>query len=396
MTTSEYLTPQFRDVSWNEGEALRRGWLIERMVDGMQRHSFIQGYGLIGARGNCAQDVFASISAGNILKNDERCPLPVNSELRVVQLAMSSITQAIEKAGWNQTLISDPRTALVVGSSKGPIDQWIAQIEGKTSVSGWMGLAEPAARIGMQLGMCGPRLTYAAACASGLHALIQANEMIQSGQVDRAIVVGCESSVHPIFSATFLRMGALSKRGECRPFDHDRDGFLLSEAAAAVCLDVHTTEGLWIDATGLYADAHHITAVDPQADALKRVLMRLNPEKGVDLIHAHGTATALNDPVELYAIESCLRPGDRPHLFSHKAALGHTQGAAGMIAVVLNVMMHERRKVLPIANLQNPLESRSVIFPVQCEYRFLRRSWVLAAGFGGVVAGISLQNHSEL
>lgn len=381
-----------------KGEALRRG--RNRNMDEclvlMKRRSFIQGYGLIGARGNCAEDVFESIAGGDVLKKDERCSLPPDSELRVVQLAMSAIYQAVQQAEWGQEVLSDSRTALVVGSSKGPVDQWIAQIEAKAQVPGWIGLAEPATRIGQRLKMSGPRLTYAAACASGLHALIQANDMIRSGQVDRAIVVGCESSVHPIFSAAFLRMGALSRRGECRPFDLERDGFLISEAAAAVCLEVNSTRGVWIDATALFADAYHLTAVDPQADALKRVLWGLNPDKGVDLIHAHGTGTELNDPIELSAIESCLRKRDQPHIFSHKASMGHTQGAAGMIGVVLNVMMHERRTILPLANLQQPITTRSVIYPLRREQRFLHRSWVLAAGFGGVVTGVSLQNQLEL
>lgn len=379
------------------GEALRRGrWNGQQIVVVMHRRSFIQGYGLIGARGNCAEDVFESIARGEVLQNNEYCPLPADDEPRVVQLAMSAIEQAVQRAGWGQDRVSDPRTALVVGSSKGPVDQWIAEIEARAPVSGWIGLAEPAARIGQRLNMCGPRLTYAAACASGLHALIQADHLIRSGRMDRAIVVGCESSIHPIFSATFLRMGALSRQGECLPFDHDRDGFLISEAAAAVCLEVNSKRGIWIDATNLYADAYHLTSIDPQADTLMRILSGLCPEKGVDLVHAHGTGTELNDPIELSAIESCLQKGDRPHVFSHKAAMGHTQGAAGMIGVVLNVMMHERHTILPIANLRKPLPTRSIILSRQRERRDLRRSWVLAAGFGGVLAGVSLQNHYEL
>ena len=184
-------------------------------------------------------------------------------------------------------------------------------------------------------------------------------------------------------------MGALSKKGACRPFDQARDGFLISEAAAAVCIEAGGSEGLCIDAASFAGDAYHITAIDPQGESLRYILAHLKPERGADLVHAHGTGTELNDPIELAAIEDCFGHA-RPHVFSHKAAMGHTQGAAGMIGVVLNVMMHEKHRVLPIANLHTPILTHSVTLAQRPLDRPIARSVILAAGFGGATAGVAL------
>jgi 3-oxoacyl-(acyl-carrier-protein) synthase len=242
----------------------------------------------------------------------------------------------------------------------------------------------------------GPRLTISAACSSGLHALIRATMMLRSGQVDRALVVGAEASVHPLFIGSFKRLGVLPPAGYgCRPFDRDRKGFLMSDAAAAVCLE--RTDGpalARVDAFAIGADATHITASDPTSAMLQRLLKQTIDASGPpDVIHGHGTGTVANDAIELNAIESVLEGvQSRPALYSHKGAIGHSLGAAGMVSVVINCMMHRESVVPGNANLASPLPARRVELKGMSIERPIKRSLALAAGFGGPIAVVSLKS----
>jgi 3-oxoacyl-[acyl-carrier-protein] synthase II len=293
----------------------------------------------------------------------------------------------------------DPEAGFVVGTSKGSVENWL-------EASGdWArrraGLADIAAAVAAACQVTGPRLTVSAACASGLHALIRGAMMIQSGEARQVLVVATEASVHPLFLGSFRRLGVLAKPGlGCRPFDRSRDGFLMSEAAAAVLLqgcEGHTddvlTEGpsILLDRFALAADATHLTGGDPGACALRYVLNRVIDDRPVDLVHAHGTGTSLNDEVELAAIEAAV-PGDQapPVLYSHKGALGHSLGAAGLVSVVLNCQSHATGVVPPNVQTRDPLPTRKVLLSSEPVHREVRRSVALAAGFGGAIAAVSI------
>src|SRR4051794_19112283 len=126
----------------------------------------------------------------------------------------------------------DRDATLVVGTSKGSVEDWL---DGTVSPTG---LADVASRVADALHLRGPRLTVSAACASGLHALSRGALMIQSGEARQVLVVAAEASVHPLFLGSFQRLGVLAKPGEgCRPFDRNRTGFYMSEAAASVLLE---------------------------------------------------------------------------------------------------------------------------------------------------------------
>ncbi len=192
----------------------------------------------------------------------------------------------------------------------------------------------------------GPRLTYSAACASGLHALIHATMLIQSGQVRRALVVAAEASVHPLFIGSFRRLGVLPPEGfGCRPFDHDRAELpnMSMNLAAAICLesaDISTPRQsprilAQVDRFAMGGDATHLTGVDPNGRTLRRLLTQVIDNRPVDLIHAHGTGTPMNDPIELAAIEDSLSTAEDPtsRLYSHKAHSqpGHSLGACRVV-----------------------------------------------------------------
>ena len=171
----------------------------------------------------------------------------------------------------------------------------------------------------------------------------------------------------------------------------------MSEAAAAICLEAAENDRgdraiAKIDRFALYGDATHMTGGDPEGRTLRRALHEVGNRRPVDLIHAHGTGTEINDPLELAAFEAeCAGDDDdhRPIVFSHKGALGHSLGAAGLISAALNCLMHARGVVPPNARTQNPLPTSRLILSQQSIERPIRRSIAVASGFGGATAAVS-------
>jgi len=355
----------------------------------------ITGIGLVTPLGNSAGETWDALLAGRYITGHARVPLTFpQGQSRVSELAIRAAREAI--ASINSKSVIDRGTALVVGSSKGPVEEWLkppsALSDQKSRLDS--GLAGPASDLAHALGMLGPRLTLSAACASGLHALIRGAMLIQSGESRRVLVVAAEASIHPLFVASFQRLGVLPSPGVgCRPFDRHREGFLMSEAAAAVWIEASETglEGVAIDHMALGADASHLTASDVNGETLGKVLANVLPDDAVDLIHAHGTGTVMNDTIELATIEHILRETEtKPSLYSHKGALGHSLGAAGLVAVAINVICHRRGIVPPNIRTIDPIAAGKVDINVSATRRSVRRSVALAAGFGGPIAAIRL------
>jgi 3-oxoacyl-[acyl-carrier-protein] synthase II len=261
------------------------------------------------------------------------------------------------------------------------------------------GLADIAEAVAIEFAMTGPRLTVSAACASGLVALIRATLMIRSGEAQRVLIVSAESSLHPLFLASYQRLGVLSPDGSgCRPFDRSRAGFFVSEAAAAILLEASNPEspggGVNVDNFALGADATHITGLDENATTLRTLLRRAIAGRPVDLIHAHATGTPLNDSVELAAIDDAMaNQPNPPAVYSHKAAIGHTLGPSGLISVALNSLAHAKSIVPPNMRTHDPLTTRHVTISQAIGQRPIQRSLVIAAGFGGPVAVVSLSTN---
>ena len=382
----------------------------------MGERAVITGLGLVTPLGLGVDATWNALLAGKYITNHSRihfatpASLVLPSENRkrdagvAATLAINAALEAVEQRRWQ----GDGPTALVVGTSKGAVTSWLDDLaplphmDDAACVAG--GLDHGLASIGVEVGKAlrlpdGPRLTVSAACASGLVALVRAAMMIQSGEVKRALVVAAEASVHPLFIGCFQRLGVLPREEiGCRPFDQHRDGFLISEAAAAVCLEAAESDSTprpqpWaaIDRFALGGDATHITGSDSSGEVLGRLLDGLELGRGVDLIHAHATGTVSNDPVELTAYEhACAEAETAPIVYSHKGALGHTLGASGLVSVVLNCMSHRTGIVPGNVRTTRPLVSRRVRIPREVQKRDIRRSAAIAAGFGGAMAGIAL------
>jgi 3-oxoacyl-[acyl-carrier-protein] synthase II len=366
---------------------------------------YITGAGLVAPLGDNLTLTWDALLAERCI-NDHH---PANGAplCRLTTLATTAASEAIAVAGWTKEMLASPETALLVGTSKGPVQRWLTTPSDAIyniryvdlTQQGGFGIAEVTKEVASNLGLGhGPRLAYSAACASGLHALIQATAMLRSGIIRRAIVVAGEASVHALFIASFKRLGVVPADGiGCRPFDQARDGFLMSDAAAAVCLETEPRhpEDVMIDGTAILSEASHLTAPDPSGRVLRRALNQVINARPVDLIHAHGTGTFLNDPIELAAIESVLDENHQisvPNIYSHKGALGHSLGASGLVATVLSVRMHMEGIIPGNIRTSIPLPTRRSKIDQSAARRPIQRSAVLAAGFGGTVAAISLES----
>jgi 3-oxoacyl-[acyl-carrier-protein] synthase II len=357
----------------------------------------ITGIGLVTVLGRTADQTWEALLAGRSIA--DHAPMPgFPGATRAIAMAQRAAAEALTRAGWTDADCQKPDSALFVGTSKGAIEAWM-QFKTKTP-DVHPGLRHGLSEIDFELARSfhfagGPRLTISSACSSGLHALLRAAMAIECGEARRALVVAVEASVHPLFISSFKRLGVLAPQGHgCRPFDFHRKGFVISEAAAAVCLESSDhpvgRPMVRIDAWAVGGDGTHLTGGDPAGKALRNLLQRV-ARPGLDLIHAHATGTIVNDPVELAAIETVAGPS-RPILYSHKGALGHSLGAAGLVAAVLNCLCHSHGLVPPNVRSTRPLPIANLRFSADAIRQPINRSLALAAGFGGPLAVVSFVN----
>jgi len=226
--------------------------------------------------------------------------------------------------------------------------------------------------ISIRFGAKGPNVSTVTACATGTHSIGDAYHMIKRGDADAMIAGGTESTITPLGIAGFNVMKALSTRNDdptaaSRPFEKNRDGFVMAEGAGIVVLEEYESakkRGAKIYAElvgyGLTGDAYHITAPGPDGEGAARCMRMalknagLNPEE-VDYINAHGTSTHFNDLYETMAIKSVF--GDHAKklmISSTKSMTGHTLGAAGGIEAVFSLLAIDRSEVPPTINYHEP------------------------------------------
>jgi 3-oxoacyl-[acyl-carrier-protein] synthase II len=222
-----------------------------------------------------------------------------------------------------------------------------------------------AAGISMRLGWHGPSEVIVTACAAGTHSVAAAARLIATGRCDVAVGGGAEASMHPVAVAAFSNMTALSSSGHSRPFDARRDGFVMTEGAAALVLEdwdraVARGATIYAELAGAAstADAHHITAPSPDGAGAVACMELALADAGitpadVGHINAHGTSTPLNDLAESRAINKVFgEPG--PLVTSTKGVTGHGLGAAGAIEAVAAVLTIHHATIPPTAGYEEP------------------------------------------
>ena len=290
---------------------------------------------------------------------------------RVSQFTLAAAAEALEQAG---EISADPaRRGTFVGTGVGGIGTLEEQIEvrlskGERRVSPFlvpmMMANAPAATISMRYGWQGPCENTVTACAAGTHAIGNAARMVADGRCDVVMAGGAEAPFTPTAVAGFGNMTALSNSGDSRPFDTNRDGFVMAEGAAILVLEaweLAEARGATILAEVLgsasTADAHHITAPSPGGVGAVTCMQLAMDDAGITPdqvrhINAHGTSTDKNDAAEAEAVAKVFGTDDSgPLVTSTKGITGHALGAAGALEAVAVLHGEQHRKVPPTAGL---------------------------------------------
>lgn len=255
--------------------------------------------------------------------------------------------------------------------------------------------------VARSFGAEGMVMNLTAACATGAQSLLAAAGWIAEGRADLVLAGASESALHPLYQAGFRQMGVLSKSGRVRPFDRDRDGFLMGEGAAVFVvesLESATARGVPILARVMggdfSSDAHHATRFNSNGDrmaaSLRRALERAGTAPGaLNYVNAHGTGTLLNDSLESKAILS-LFGEDSPPLSSTKGATGHLLGASGAVELGFTVLAIRDGILPPTLHLDHPATDRLDFVPHRARRALVHRAASLSFGFGGVLSAVVL------
>jgi 3-oxoacyl-[acyl-carrier-protein] synthase II len=263
--------------------------------------------------------------------------------------------------------------------------------------------------VSIRFGIRGPNLSVVTACATGTHAIGDAARIIQRGEAEAMIAGGTESVITPLAVAGFCAMRALSTRNDdptkaSRPFDLQRDGFIMGEGAGIVMLEEREgalRRGARIYAEvmgyGMSSDAYHISAPDMNGEGatlcMKRAIndARLSPGE-IDYINAHGTSTPLNDRIETLAIKNLFgEHAKKLMISSNKSMLGHLLGAAGGVEIVASCLTIHHGIIPPTINLEYPDPECDLDYcPDKAREKKVFRVLKNSFGFGGTNASLVL------
>ncbi len=301
-----------------------------------------------------------------------------------IQYSMAATKMAMENSGLQITPENSTRGGVFIGSGMGGLP--IVEEEYKKFLEKGPGRISPffipavitnlaSGQVSIQYGIKGPNYSITSACATGAHSIGEAYNYIRMGTCDYMLAGGAESTVCAMAIGGFASMRALSTRNDSpetasRPFDKDRDGFVLSEGAAIVVMEslehaLKRGANILCEVTGYGAssDANHMTNPAPEGEGGARAVRMalndagLNPEQ-IQYINAHGTSTPVGDELETAGIKSVFKEHSKKlWVSSTKSMIGHTLGAAGAIESAFCIYAIRDQMVPPTINLENPSES---------------------------------------
>jgi len=410
-----------------------------------KRRVVITGVGVISPVGNDAQTFWASLLAGKsgigpVTHFDaSEFPTRIAGEVkdfdpsafmdkkdvkrtdRFVQFAIAATKMALEDARLKIEEQDPERVGVYIGSGIGGLATWEDQHrvlleKGPRRVSPFlipMMIANMAAgQVSIHFGLKGPNSAPITACATGTHAIGDAFKIIQRGEADVMVAGGTEATIRPLAFAGFCAAKAMSTRNDepekaSRPFDKDRDGFVMGEGAGVLILEEleHAKRrGAPIIAEvigyGMSADAFHLTQPDPDGDGAKRAMLAairdagIRPEE-VDYINAHGTSTELNDKVETQAIKAAF--GEHAYklaISSTKSMTGHMLGAAGAVEAIATALALRDQILPPTINYETPDPACDLDYvPNEARRAPVRVALSNSFGFGGHNATIALKRY---
>ena len=391
----------------------------KRLINGESGISAIQSFDVSDLPAKIAGQIPAGTRAEGGLTINEWVPIKDQKKMdRFIQFAMVAATEAVEDSGWTPTDEEDRcATGVMIGSGIGGLETIyeasMLMQQGKSRrlspffiPSALINLAS--GHLSIKYGFKGPNHAVVTACATGVHAVGDAARLIMFGDADVMVAGGAESAVNPLGLAGFAAARALSTsfndtptKGS-RPWDRDRDGFVMGEGAGILVLEEYEharRRGAKIYAEvsgyGMSGDAHHITAPAEGHDGAFRAMNAALRNGGVlaeqvNYINAHGTSTPMGDDLELEAVERFFGDAGRHiAMSSTKSSTGHLLGAAGAIEAIFSILAIRDNVAPPTLNLDNP-SRESVIDRVANVAQQRRIDMVLSNsfGFGGTNASI--------
>jgi 3-oxoacyl-[acyl-carrier-protein] synthase II len=335
-----------------------------------------------------------------------------------IVFAMCAARQALDDAGWRpQTYEDQITTGVLLGSGIGGIGgisdtAIILKEKGPRRVSPFfipgrlINLAS--GYVSIEFGLKGPNHSVVTACSTGAHAIGDAGRLIALGDADVMVAGGTESPVNRLSIAGFAACRALSTSFNdtptraSRPYDRDRDGFVMGEGAGVVVLeerDHARARGARIYAElvgyGLSGDAYHITSPAPDGDGALRCMKMAVKRAGIspadiDYINAHGTSTPVGDEIELNAVHGLVgNAASRISMSSTKSSIGHLLGAAGAVEAIFSIMAIRDQTAPPTINLDNPsVQSPIDLVAHRAQNRHIRVVLSNSFGFGGTNASL--------
>ena len=394
------------------GCGVERSW--ERLAKGKSGITAIQGFDVSDLPSKIAGQVPFGSSEDGLFNPDEWVPAKDRRRMdRFIVYALAAAGQAIEDAGWQpddeQAL---ERTGVMIGSGIGGLEEIyngsiVLHEKGPRRItpffipSALINLAS--GHVSIKYGFRGPNHAVVTACSTGAHAIGDAARLIQFDDADVMVAGGAEAAVCRLGIAGFAAARALSTNFNdtperaSRPWDQDRDGFVMGEGSGIVVLEEYehakrrgaTIYGELVG-YGLSGDAYHITA--PAEDgsggyrSMRNALRRaeLAPDR-IDYINAHGTSTPLGDEIELGAVKALF--GDHAYalsMSSTKSAVGHLLGAAGSVEAIFTILAMRDGVVPPTLNLENPSPGCDIdLLPGRAKEREVCYALTNSFGFGG-------------
>jgi 3-oxoacyl-[acyl-carrier-protein] synthase II len=413
----------------------------------MERRVVITGLGVVSPVGSDLETFWKNLTAGKsgisrITKFDPTdYPVQIAAEVKdfeptkyfdkkevrrldpFIQFAVGAADQAVKMAGLEESEVDKERVGVIIGSGIGGLTTIEQQLKilwekGPRRVSPYcvpMEIINMASGIvSIRYGYKGPNVSVVTACATGTHAIGEAFRTIQYGDADVVVAGGAESCITPLSVAGFAAARALSTRNDepekaSRPFEKNRDGFVMGEGAGIVVLEEleHAKRrGAKILAEvvgyGTSGDAYHMTAPAPGGEGAARAIRNALRDAGIepteiDYINAHGTSTKFNDLFETMAIKSVF--GDYAYkvkISSIKSMIGHLLGAAGGVETVASVMTINTGVIPPTINYEEPDPECDLDYTpnkaVEKEVRYVLKN---SFGFGGTNACLVLKRFEE-
>jgi 3-oxoacyl-[acyl-carrier-protein] synthase II len=391
----------------------------KRLLDGQSGIRAIQSFDVSDLPAKIAGQVPRGETASSSFNADDWVPPKEQRKMdEFIVFALAAAAQAVDDSGWKPTdPVERERTGVMIGSGIGGLPgitegALIVHEKGPRRLSPFFIPANlinlASGHVSIRYGFSGPNHAVVTACSTGAHAIGDAARIIMWDDADVMVAGGTEAAICRIGIAGFAAARALSTKFNdepqraSRPWDKDRDGFVMGEGSGIVVLEEleHAKKrGAKIYAEvigyGMSGDAHHITA--PAEDgsgayrAMRNALNRakLSPDQ-VDYVNAHGTSTPLGDEIELGAVKRLFgESAYKLSMSSTKSAIGHLLGAAGSVEAIFSILALRDGIVPPTLNLENPSPSCDLdLVPLKAKERPVRYALSNSFGFGGTNASL--------